>query len=100
MSTVQQTNSYLFDSLAIRYPVFFANLQTYWLTLLAKIVPTSKIKVLELKHVLFESITLLKVRYCEVHVKKSLNTLRLQIAEIINEVRDSTSDMTTNAIDE
>ena len=55
---------YLFEQLVGRYIVFLTSLKAFWDQLLGFVEPSSKIKVLELKHVLFESLAILKSRFC------------------------------------
>ncbi|MFO0117979.1 MAG: hypothetical protein ACK521_10345 [bacterium] len=74
---MQQTYVYLFDQISGRYIVFLTSIKAFWEQTLAIVGPSSKIKVHELKYVLFESISALKQRYCETHILKSLCNLRL-----------------------
>jgi hypothetical protein len=63
LTVVQSTYAYLFNALASRYTVFLASLKTFWDSVLQIVEPSNKIKVMELKHVLFEGIACLKTRY-------------------------------------
>lgn len=38
---------------------------------------------------LFESISVLKTKYCETHILKSLTSLRLQISEVLQDTQDN-----------
>ena len=70
LQAVQQTYVYLYKQIAGRYIVFLTSLKAFWDQTLSMVEPSSKIKVLELKHVLFDSISSLKHRYCEAHILK------------------------------
>ena len=51
--------------------------------------PSDKIRILELKFALFDSISLLKSHYFEQHILKQLCSLRLQIAEMLRDNREN-----------
>lgn len=65
LSKVQSMYSYLFSMLVSRYQVFLAGLTLFWDQIVSSVVPSDKIKILELKHTLFSGIEILKTQYFE-----------------------------------
>ncbi|TNV85244.1 hypothetical protein FGO68_gene13532 [Halteria grandinella] len=88
LQKIEQTElfSYLFTVLSNRYFVFLNGISLFWSKVLDEIHPSEKILILELKSALFESLTVLKLKYV-LNVKRSLASYRGQLCSVLQDFK-------------
>ena len=74
---------YVYGAMASRFPAFILSLKAFWEKVLSEVLPTDKIRLLELKQSLFSSADLLKQAYFDNHMLKQLMEYRLQINDVL-----------------
>jgi hypothetical protein len=79
--------AYLYQTLSARYFVFLQGLKLFWDKILTDVMPTDKIRILQLKSQLFSAVEVLKQRYVQQNVVKQLCSLRLQISEVLQDTQ-------------
>jgi hypothetical protein len=70
LQKVENMYGYLYQSLSARYFVFLQGLKLFWDKILGDVMPTDKIRILQLKKQLFSAVDVLKQRYVQVNVVK------------------------------
>ena len=67
---VSSSYAYLFNSLSSRYTTFLQSIKVFWEQVLSNVQPNEKIKLVELKNPLFDSLEPLRQRYFEHFILK------------------------------